>query len=95
MAADRNIDGYRIEVPDASVLQGLESTSYTAVPSLGKPEQWARGIASDPRLARDVALKVLPDASAPASERMAWFEREAKVLASRTSEEQSLGGGAW
>jgi serine/threonine protein kinase len=35
-----------------------------------------------PRLARDVALKVLPEAFAADSERMARFEREAKVLAS-------------
>jgi serine/threonine protein kinase len=38
--------------------------------------------ARDPRLARDVALKVLPEAFAADSERMARFEREAKVLAS-------------
>jgi serine/threonine protein kinase len=38
--------------------------------------------AHDPRLARDVALKVLPEAFAADSERMARFEREAKVLAS-------------
>jgi hypothetical protein len=35
--------------------------------------------ARDPRLARDVALKVLPEAFAADSERMARFEREAKV----------------
>jgi hypothetical protein len=39
----------------------------------------ARCIARDPRLARDVALKVLPEAFAADSERMARFEREAKV----------------
>jgi len=38
--------------------------------------------AHDPRLARDVALKVLPEAFAADRERMARFEREAKVLAS-------------
>jgi serine/threonine protein kinase len=38
--------------------------------------------AHDPRLARDVALKVLLEAFAADSERMARFEREAKVLAS-------------
>jgi eukaryotic-like serine/threonine-protein kinase len=36
----------------------------------------------DPRLGRDVALKVLPEAFAADNERMARFEREAKVLAS-------------
>ena len=38
--------------------------------------------ARDTRLNRDVALKVLPEAFARDSERMARFEREAKVLAS-------------
>ena len=38
--------------------------------------------ASDPRLGRDVAMKLLPPAFATDAERMARFEREAKVLAS-------------
>jgi WD40 repeat protein len=38
--------------------------------------------ATDTRLSRDVAIKVLPEALARDAERMARFEREAKVLAS-------------
>jgi eukaryotic-like serine/threonine-protein kinase len=38
--------------------------------------------AHDTKLGRDVALKVLPEAFAPDAERMARFQREAKVLAS-------------
>jgi len=38
--------------------------------------------ATDTKLGRDVALKVLPDAFAADPERLARFEREAKVLAS-------------
>src|SRR5690242_18335866 len=38
--------------------------------------------ATDTRLSRDVAIKVLPEALAGDNERMARFEREAKVLAS-------------
>jgi len=38
--------------------------------------------AHDPKLGRDVAIKVLPDAFAQNAERMARFQREAKVLAS-------------
>ena len=38
--------------------------------------------AHDSKLGRDVAIKVLPDAFARDSERMARFQREAKVLAS-------------
>ncbi len=38
--------------------------------------------AQDSKLGRDVALKVLPEAFARDAERMARFQREAKVLAS-------------
>jgi len=38
--------------------------------------------AHDPKLGRDVAIKVLPEAFAHDAERMARFQREAKVLAS-------------
>jgi serine/threonine protein kinase len=38
--------------------------------------------AQDTRLGRDVAIKVLPEIFARDAERMARFEREAKVLAS-------------
>jgi serine/threonine protein kinase len=38
--------------------------------------------ASDPKLGRDVAIKVLPEAFARDTERMARFQREAKILAS-------------
>jgi len=38
--------------------------------------------AHDSKLGRDVALKVLPEASARDTQRMARFQREAKVLAS-------------
>ena len=37
--------------------------------------------AFDPKLGRDVAIKVLPEAFARDADRMARFEREAKVLA--------------
>ena len=45
----------------------------------GMGEVWR---ATDTRLGRDVALKVLPDGFADDPERHARFEREAKVLAS-------------
>ena len=38
--------------------------------------------ARDSKLGRDVAIKVLPEAFARDAERMARFQREAKVLAS-------------
>ncbi len=44
---------------------------------------WARsGAPEDSRLGREVALKILPEAFAADPERLARFEREAKVLAS-------------
>ena len=39
-------------------------------------------LARDPRLKRDVAIKVLPDDVARDPERLARFEREARLLAS-------------
>jgi len=45
----------------------------------GMGEVWR---ATDTKLGRDVAIKVLPDAFAKDRERMARFEREARVLAS-------------
>jgi serine/threonine protein kinase len=38
--------------------------------------------ARDPKLGRDVAIRVLPEPLARDAERMARFQREAKVLAS-------------
>jgi eukaryotic-like serine/threonine-protein kinase len=43
--------------------------------------------ARDPKLARDVAIKVLPEAFAGDAARMARFQREAKVLASLSHQE--------
>jgi len=37
--------------------------------------------ARDTRLKRDVAIKILPDAFAGDAERLAWFQREAELLA--------------
>ena len=38
--------------------------------------------AHDTKLGRDVAVKVLPDSLARDPERLSWFKREARVLAS-------------
>ena len=55
---------------------------YEIVGSLGAGGMGEVYRASDTRLGRTVAIKVLPDAFAADAERVPRFEREAKVLAS-------------
>jgi len=56
--------------------------SYEILASIGAGGMGVVYRARDTRLERDVALKILPDAFAADSDRMARFEREARVLAS-------------
>ena len=55
---------------------------YEIVAPLGEGGMGVVWRASDTTLARDVAIKVLPEAFASDTERLARFEREAKLLAS-------------
>ena len=55
---------------------------YRIIASLGKGGMGEVWRATDEKLGRDVALKVLPDEFAQDPDRMARFEREARVLAS-------------
>lgn len=56
--------------------------AYTIVGALGAGGMGEVYRATDDRLGRDVAIKVLPAAVADDPERLARFEREARVLAS-------------
>jgi len=61
---------------------GLRLGPYEIVAPLGAGGMGEVYRARDPRLDRDVAIKALPDAFANDPERLARFEREAKLLAS-------------
>src|SRR5947207_8346841 len=56
--------------------------TYRIVPKLGEGGMGAVYRATDTKLGRDVAIKVIPDTLAADSDRLARFTREAQVLAS-------------
>jgi hypothetical protein len=64
------------------LVAGTRLGPYEVVAPLGAGGMGEVYRARDARLGRDVAIKVLPDALATDAERLARFEREAKLLAS-------------
>ncbi len=64
-----------------SIEPGMSLSNYRVVDALGVGGMGEVWRAEDEKLGRQVALKVLPDEFAQDPERMARFEREAKVLA--------------
>jgi eukaryotic-like serine/threonine-protein kinase len=65
-----------------SLSAGTRLGPYQIIAPLGAGGMGEVYRARDSRLGRDAALKVLPEALARDPDRMARFEREAKVLAS-------------
>ena len=65
-----------------AILPGKHLGSYEILSSIGAGGMGEVYRARDSKLGRDVAVKVLPEAFAHDTERMARFQREAKVLAS-------------
>ena len=63
-----------------AILPGTRLGPYEVLSAIGAGGMGEVYRAQDKRLNRDVALKVIPDAFAADSERMARFEREAKLL---------------
>ena len=70
-----------------SVGPGTTLAHYRITAELGAGGMGEVWRAEDTKLGREVALKVLPEEFARDPERMARFEREAKVLASPESPE--------
>jgi len=67
-----------------SVSAGRQLGGYQILAPLGAGAMGEVWRARDSKLGRDVAIKVLPEAVANDPERMARFEREARLLAVRT-----------
>src|SRR5438105_5577959 len=64
-----------------TVLAGTRIGSYEVIESLGAGGMGEVYRARDTRLDRDVAIKILPETFAHDADRLARFEREAKMLA--------------
>src|SRR5437870_2711120 len=65
-----------------ALTSGSRFGSYEILSALGAGGMGEVYRASDTRLKRDVAIKILPDSFANDPERLARFQREAQVLAS-------------
>ena len=65
-----------------TIAPGTKLGTYEITSALGAGGMGEVYRARDSKLGRDVALKVLPQAFARDADRMARFQREAKVLAS-------------
>ena len=65
-----------------TLIAGARLGPYEVISAIGKGGMGVVYRARDTKLDRDVALKVLPDLFARDPERLARFEREARVLAS-------------
>jgi hypothetical protein len=68
-------------IPECPLPSAPVSARTRSSPFWAKAE-WARSIARDPHLNRDIALKILPGLFALEPDRVARFKREAQVLAS-------------
>jgi len=72
----------RTEARESSSLIGTQLKYYQIISELGKGGMGEVYQAKDLKLGRDVAIKVLPEELAQDSDRVARFQREAKLLAS-------------
>ncbi len=65
-----------------TLAKGTKLGPYEITREIGRGGMGVVYLGRDTKLDRDVALKVLPDALARDKERVARFQREAKVIAS-------------
>ena len=72
----------RIRAKERSSLIGRQLASYQLISELGKGGMGEVYLAMDQKLGRDVAVKMLPEEFAHDADRVARFQREAKLLAS-------------
>lgn len=71
---------------------------YTILSALGKGGMGEVWRARDTKLGREVSIKTLPEEFARDADRLARFEREAKLLSlssSRSADASSATGGCW
>ncbi len=81
----REVEAIRQSTPNESLMQLQPGTTlgpYSVTAKIGEGGMGEVYRARDTTLDRDVALKVLPEAFTSDPDRLARFEREAKVLAS-------------
>jgi serine/threonine protein kinase len=69
-------------LPEMILTSGTRLGPYEITAAIGSGGMGEVYRARDPKVGRDVAIKALPEAFARDAERMARFQREAKVLAS-------------
>ena len=72
----------RLKSKKQTPLTGRQLSSYRLISELGKGGMGEVYKANDQKLGRDVAIKVLPEEFAKDADRVARFQREAKLLAS-------------
>ena len=72
----------RVGTKERSSLIGRQLASYQFISELGIGGMGEVYLAKDQKLGRDVAIKVLPEEFAKDADRVARFQREAKLLAS-------------